>query len=131
MGMYTELIFGARLKKDTPNEVISTLQYMINPTGDKPLDFQLPDGRYEHLFTMSSYYFGVQKSVREMWYDSISKSYHISTRSNTKNYGNEIETFLEWIKPYIDCGSGLKDMYAVVMYEEDETPSIYYLSKTY
>ena len=29
MGMYTELIFGASLKTDTPKEVIDTLRYMV------------------------------------------------------------------------------------------------------
>ena len=50
MGMYTELIFGAKLKKDTPNEVIEALKYMLGEIKTKPINFPLPDGRCEWLF---------------------------------------------------------------------------------
>ena len=63
-----------------------------------------------------------------MYKDNITDSYVLSTRSSIKNYANEIETFLDWIKPYIESGSGYRDMYAIVTYEEDETPKIYYLN---
>lgn len=125
--MYTELIFGASLKEDTPNNVINALKYMIGDIADKPLNFPLPNGRCEWLFRGGSYYFGVNNSVSKMWYDDISKGWHISTRSNIKNYENEIETFLEWIKPYIESGSGQREFYAIVTYEEQSAPTIYYL----
>lgn len=60
-----------------------------------------------------------------MWHDEISKCYHISTRSNIKNYENEIELFLDWIKPYIEYGSGVRNLYAIVTYEGG-TPILYY-----
>lgn len=125
--MYTELIFGADLKKDTPENVIEALKYMIGDTEEKPKDFPLPDGRCEGLFRGSSYYFGVNSPVSKMWKDDISGNWALSTRSNIKNYGGEIETFLEWIKPHIDGGSGCRDMYAIVTYEVAEAPNIYYL----
>ncbi|AGO48479.1 hypothetical protein Phi18:1_gp32 [Cellulophaga phage phi18:1] len=128
MGMYTELIFGAELKQDTPENVIESLKYMMGDVEEKPENFPLPDGRCEWLFKGSSYYFGINQAVSSMWFDNISKSWSISTRSNIKNYGDEIESFLEWIKPYIDSGSGCRDMYAIVTYEESDTPDIYYLS---
>lgn len=127
MGMYTELIFGAELKKDTPNEVIEALKYMLGENRDKPTSFPLPNGRCEWLFCGESYYFGVNKAVNKMWLDDIDKQYRISTRSNLKNYDNEIETFLEWIKPYIESGSGNRDMYAIVIREKQDEPTIYYL----
>lgn len=127
MGMYTELIFGAELKKETPNEVIEALKYMIGDIEDKPINFPLPDGRCEWLFQEGSYYFAIHNPVNRMWLDGISGQYHISTRSNLKNYDNEIETFLEWIKPYVAGGSGAREMYAITIYEEQEEPTIYYL----
>jgi hypothetical protein len=127
MGMYTELIFGAELKKDTPENVIEALKYMIGDTEEKPKDFPLPDGRCERLFRGSSYYFGVNSPVSKMWKDDICGNWVLSTRSNIKNYAGEIETFLGWIKPYIYDGSGYRDMYAIVTYEEAEEPNIYYL----
>ena len=125
--MYTELIFGAELKSDTPIEIIESLKYMLGELENKPKDFPTCNNRFEHLFGCSSYYFGVNKPITKMWYDLISKSYHISTRSNLKNYDSEIETFLEWIKPYIESGSGINELYAIVIYEDAEIHTLYYL----
>lgn len=127
MGMYTELIFGARLKENTPELVINSLKYMLGELELKPEGFPLPEGRCDWLFQGGSYYFGVINPVNKMWFDAISRSWHISTRSNIKNYQKEIQTFLEWIKPYIERGSGVKDLYAIVMYKEQTIPDLYYL----
>ena len=127
MGMYTELIFGAELKKETPPEVVDALKYMLGEIETKPDNFPLPDGRCEWLLCGGSYYFAVNNAVKKMWLDDIDGLWHISTRSNIKNYESEIETFLAWIKPYIGGGSGSREMYAIVIYEEAEEPQIYYL----
>lgn len=127
MGMYTELIFGASIKEDAPEEVIEALKYMIGKTDEKPENFPLPDGRCEDLFRGGSYYFAINDPATKMWLDHITKQWHISTRSNIKNYENEIETFLEWIKPHIDSGSGARDLYAITIYEEQDAPTLYYL----
>ena len=29
MGMYTEMIFGAKLKKDVPNSIIEIIQFLV------------------------------------------------------------------------------------------------------
>jgi hypothetical protein len=126
MGMYTELVFGARLKQETPEQVINALKYIIGDLEDTPEDFPLPEGRCEYVLKGRSYYFGVSSSVSKMWFDEIAESWIISSRSSIKNYKNEIETFLEWIKPYIERGSGERDMYAIVIYEEASEPTIYY-----
>lgn len=129
MGMYTELIFGASLRKDTPEEVIHVLQFLI---GDRTAPVELPNhpffgtARYGHIFSSSSYYFGVSRSLGKMWTDEISNEWVISTRSNLKNYDGEVELFLDWIKPYISKGSGSREFYAISCYEQDE-PNIYYL----
>lgn len=126
MGMYTEIIFGAELKRETPESVITALKYMLGEIEEKPKDFPLPEGRCNWLFQCASYYFGVSKPVNSMWFDDISNTWIISARSNIKNYENEIQTFLKWIKPYISSGSGAREMYAIVTYEES-LPEIYYL----
>ena len=124
--MYTELIFGAELKKETPQKVIDALRYMTGEI-DESENFPFPKGRCEWLFQGSSYYFGVSRDVKQMWFDEIINTWVISVRSNIKNYEGEIEIFLEWIKPWIDKGSGARDMYAITMYEEAHVPEIYYL----
>ena len=128
MGMYTELIFGAELKKETPSSVIEALKYMLGDREDKPEDFPLSDGRCEWLFQGASYYFGISSPVNRFTFDSMCGTWQLSTRSNIKNYGGEIEEFLAWIKPHIESGSGIKDMYALAIYEESEEPTLYYLN---
>lgn len=130
MGVYTELIFGASLKKDTPTEVINTLKYIVGEIKEKPENFPLSEGRCEWLLTGGSYYFGVSEPVTKLWQD-IQDDWRLSARCSIKNYGGEIEEFLEWIKPYIDGGSGSRDIYAYTIYEEDREPTIYYLTDGY
>jgi hypothetical protein len=127
MGMYTELIFGARLKTYTPENVINALKYMIGETKERPIDFPFSTERADYLLRSGSYYFGVNQPVSSLRRDNPSGLWVLSTRSNIKNYDNDIETFLEWVKPYIESGSGSKDMYAIVIYEEQSEPTIYYL----
>ena len=122
--MYTELIFGAELKQDTPIEVINTLKYMVGEI-EEPINLLYKEDR--NPLMSGSYYFGVNKAVTKMFYDDISEAWVLSSRANIKNYNSEIEKFLEWIKPFIESGSGLREMYAIVIYEEEETPTIYYL----
>jgi hypothetical protein len=125
MGMYTELIFGAELKKETPQGVIDTLRYMLGDI-DKPKKLEFNPELSP--FCVASYYFAVCNPVQKMWIDRIDSQWHISTRSNIKNYNGEIEAFLDWIKPWILGGSGNRDMYAIVIYEDEEEPTIYYLT---
>jgi hypothetical protein len=126
MGAYTELIFGATLKRDTPIEIIETLKYMLGGTGLLPKN-TIPEDLCSYLFRHGSYYFAINEPVCKMWLDDIDKRWHISTRSNIKNYNNEIETFLEWIEPYIVYGSGSRDLHAIAIYQEDKEPKLYYL----
>lgn len=129
MGMYTELIFGASIKKDAPKEVINTLHYLVN--GKKlyeevEIEKSVTDGR-NVLNGGGSYYFGVCGGVAKMWFDNIRSEWIVSSRTNIKNYESEIQTFLEWIKPFIDSGSGDREMYAITIYEEQSEPTVYYL----
>ena len=119
--MYTELIFGASLKEDTPQEVIQTIQDMI--------DGQPTKKSFQHLFNTSSYYFGINEPLVKFWKDDIRNCWILSSRSNVKNYDGEIEAFLEWIKPYIEKGSGEREFYAIATYEESREPVIYYLEE--
>ena len=129
--MYTELILGCELKKETPKEVIEVLQLMVNGDFDELKSLhEMPDGYDEewfYIFRCGSYYFAINEPVCNIRFDRISEAYVLSTRSNLKNYGNEIEGFLEWLLPYIDSGSGAREMYAIVIYEEALEPTIYYL----
>lgn len=68
MGMYTELIFGASIKKDAPKEVINTLYYLVNSKklwSDVSLEESVTKGR-NVLNGGGSYYFGVTDGVAKM-----------------------------------------------------------------
>jgi hypothetical protein len=122
MGMYTELIFGACLKPETPNEVIENIKYLIgeNENDNPNFLFKTKSGR---RFWGSSYYF-LPLVVNKMYFDKIHNGWIVSIRCSLKNYENEIEDFLTWIKPYIESASGARNMY-----EEAEEPTIYYLNE--
>ena len=134
MGMWTELILGAKLKKKTPKYVIDTLRYLVGDLPRKPKKYPATfkinnpfSTDYDQMFTYSHWYFAIDKPFAELWIDPVDGCYKINTRSNLKNYDNQIEIFLKWLKPYIAKGSGARDMYAIVTYEEDSEPTIYYL----
>ena len=156
MGMYTEFIFGCSLKKETPKVCIDALDYVINgaekkPKYENPLTYAekkfnlnyierttpieelrafIDLYNLERLLLSCSYYFDAPP-VKKFYFDDIDKCYHISTRSDLKNYTNQIDTFIDYIRPYIDGGSGTRDVFAYVMYEEQAFPTIYALDGTY
>lgn len=143
MGMYTEFIFGAELSKDTPKICIDALDYSINNRKDpssiafrqedmiartssqEDIDDFIDKYDFGRLFHSCSYYFGAANPMSNFHYDSISESYHISTRADLKNYSGSIEKFIEYITPYIKGGSGPIDVFAYVQYEESDYPTIY------
>lgn len=122
--MYTELIFGAMLKTDTPKEVIDTLRYMV---GNIEQPEKLAFNSNRNPLRGGSHYFGLISGATKMYYNDIAECWVLSSRANIKNYDRDIETFLEWIKPFIDKGSGNRDMYAITIYEEQSDPTVYYL----
>lgn len=131
MGMYTEIIFGANVVSTIPPIDKQALDYLF--TDDTQVPLSLPNhpffecDRWKWLTTCSSYYFAVRNTHRSIVWDEISNTWNLSFRANLKNYNQEIEKFLDWIKPYIEKGSGTRDFYAIVCYEEQAEPTIYYL----
>lgn len=107
MGMYTEIVLGVALKRNTPKEVIDILNYMIDGEPDESrliLDDHplFKTDRWHFMLCCNSAYFGgysnsILKEPRHS-YDI----YHLSIRSNLKNYDSEIELFLNWLNPYIE-----------------------------
>lgn len=158
MGMYTEFILGCSLSKNTPKVCIDALDYSINgkekkPKYDNPKDWiekdyndnyierTTPENEiisfineydFNRLFHCSSYYFGAANPTCKFIYDKCSESYMISTRADLKNYSDQIEKFLEYLKPYVESGSGYPhEIYAYVQYEEDPFPVIYAMDGIY
>ena len=124
--MYTELIFGAALEKDTPKNIIDNFIWFIEHKNEP---MEIIEEIENMLYRGTSSYFAIHNPVNKILFDTFYGRYAVSIRMNIKNYGGEIETFLDYIKPYIHQGSGNRDMYAIVMYEEEDTPTIYYLGE--
>jgi len=133
MGYYTELIFGTSFKKDVPEIIIAIVKAMIEGKAEEIKEipnhpFFAIEG-WEYVLTCSSYDFGVNEAVGRIWFDKIDKSYHVSTRSSVKDYDGEIEAFLDWIKPYLQSGSGEREIYAIVIEEGLSYPRLYTLKE--
>ena len=139
MGTYTEIIFGARLKSSTPKNIIDTLRFVANgPKQDiheeDPVvvyDKELIE-KYNLYDVMrsASYYFGVCEPVSKMWFDKTAGEWVLSFRSNCKNYNDQLEEFVKWIKPYIRSGTGDGEIYAIITVEES-TPVMYGMYANY
>lgn len=129
MGMYTELIFGATLKEKTPIYVTQALDCIINDNVDVKLSDEAKQFINEYslskLIWCTSYYFGAHTNKPSCVFDKIANRWCISFRANCKNYQNEIEKFIEFIKPYVEYGSGTTNIFAIVQYEEDDYPTLY------
>ncbi len=129
MGMYTELVFACELKKDTPKEVIDILEYMVgNPRKDPiiPAHELFSTSRWEWMFKSNSYYFDgdTHSTLR---FDDMSKAYVLTVRCNLKNYDNEIEKFIDWIKPYVDKIDDYLEFKGYYRYEENDKPTLIYI----
>lgn len=127
--MYTELIFGATLKENTPTYVTQALDSVINDRTNIDLPDEVKQFSDEYslskLIWCSSYYFGAHSNKPSFTFDKIANRWSISFRANCKNYQNEIEKFIEFIKPYVEYGSGPTNIFAIVQYEEDDYPTLY------
>ena len=124
MGMYTEIIFGARLVEPLPEEILGVLQALVKgqPCPGSPEAF--PSWI---MHGSDSYYFA--GSVKpQLVRDEIS-GWTLHFRANLKNYRGEIEAFLSWIRPYIGQGAGDRDLVALVMYESAAVPTMYFLGE--
>ena len=136
MGMYTELIFGATLKEKTPTYVTQALDCVINDNvddnalSDEAKQF-IDEYSLSKLIWCTSYYFGGHTSKPSCVFDKIANRWCISFRANCKNYKGEIEKFVEFIKPYVEYGSGLTNIFAIVQYEEDDYPTLYGIEGKY
>lgn len=126
MCMYTELHFNSEIKPE--DKVIKILQYMLGETEEVPELSRHPlfsTSRWRIMLRCDSYYFDADTSstLRYDWQGD----WYLCIRCNLKNYGNEIEHFLNWIMPYCEKEEG--DFLGFYRYEETETPTLIYMKK--
>ncbi len=129
MGMYTSLVISARLKPDTPSGIIKTIKTLLD--GDLDTEFttitSIIDGAHRNPLCGASAYF--PESFGELRSTRFPNGHTLSVVSNIKNYHSEIEGIIEWLRPHIASGHGQSEWWAIMTYEEDERPTIYYLSE--
>ncbi|HMP91126.1 MAG TPA: hypothetical protein PJ991_13060 [Kiritimatiellia bacterium] len=118
MGMYTELVLKCEVRDNIEDNVRAVLEFLFN---DGPEPKETPDheffscDRWQMIGRCSSYYhvpFALSKYSEG----------HIFSRSDLKNYDNEIEKFISWIRPYLDLGRG-SSVIGWSWCEEDESPT--------
>lgn len=122
MGYYTEFRFRAKLKDNTPPEIIYTLDQIINNYSDywetlsgheMPVMMAVrdrPDLPIEHPFGKCTRWFMLfhsnncdPENIKGSTFDI--KSLELSIHSEFKNYEDEIEMFIDWLTPFVDLTS--------------------------
>ena len=130
MGMYTEFVFGAMLHERTPKNVLRILENLCEGEGDYN-DLILPNheffacDRWRWIATMSSYYFGAPSHSTIV--EDSQGGHRISIRANLKDYDNEIDKFVDWIKQYVEQGAGNRGLLGYQIYEGNTAPKMYWL----
>ena len=130
MGMYTDFCFDVNIKKDVPDDVVAMLNQMRDFDHIDLFDKVVPDHQYfkcdrwVQIGHCSSAYFPAEpRFIFEK--KSYSDDYVLNLRCNLKNYDEEIEHFINWIKPYVDAYPG--EFLGFYRYEEAECPTLVYM----
>lgn len=124
MGMYTELFLSCRVRRNT--EAIPILKYLANKEltpGVLPKHDVFSCPRWEMLGRCSSYYF-LPKAYTTLDYDDIGKYWMFVSLSSLKNYNNEIQIFIDWLRPFLEVDQD--EMFGYYRYEENKEPTILY-----
>ena len=135
MGTFTGLYISCAFKKDLPEKVIEVLQYLFDEKGDdstsEPKElpehefFTLPN--WQLIGGCSSYYH-TPMATSYLWFDAENSGrYYLTSRSDLKDYDNEIEAFMEWIMPYIRED----DQFIGFVKAENSEPSLIYYGKDF
>ena len=140
MGMYTEFHFNAEIKGDCMQEVLDMLTFLVSgepKSHEKALDDYrerisaqphefFETGRWPFMLKCDSYYFAADtySTFRKDWQGD----YYLCIRCNVKNYDNEIEKFIDWVKPYIAGNSD--DFLGFYRYESNRKPTLVFKNET-
>lgn len=124
MGMYTQLVMGVTLSKNTPEYVIDILKYMLD-LDEMELKVELPDHplfkteRWRAMLVSGSAYFDGHTDSSLIMNECYGE-YSLNVRTNLKNYDSEIELFLHFIEPWLYSEGFL----GYIHYEEDDCPKL-------
>ena len=132
MGSYTELNISVNLELDDNTRKV--LEFMV---GDREeMDFTIPShplfesnaGRWKGMLYCDSFYFshtaGSSLVNRLSWREPDSTERVLNVRCDLKNYDDEINKFLDWIRPY----SITRGFIGYTRFEEAEDPTLIYFN---
>lgn len=128
MGMYTELVINCRIPADQ-TDAAHALANWGQVKLDHPL-FQAP--RWDHIGSMIGQCFATKLSwlkLEKHDYDWDDGEYSLAIRCSFKNYGGEVELFIDWLQSIGAEGSGDRGFIGYWMYEEDDEPTLIYLER--
>ena len=136
--MYTEFNIGIAFKKNTPDNIIKILEYLLcgGRVGYEQKEYIFDVVMKEHELTEHEFFKCDNWEIvltgsngcfdwitdSRMEFDEILKKYCLNVRSNLKNYDHEIEKFMNLISPYIYTEGFLGYM----RYEECDDPTLIY-----
>jgi hypothetical protein len=128
MGMYTEFFFRAQLRKDAPAKLIDWLDELANGHDAEVTPYD--DHEFFKCERWESALYGggaVYQISRALQFTrGTDRSYEppeLIVHASLKNYGSEIEAFVDWITPFVDALEG--DFLGYSLYE-DSRPDGYY-----
>jgi len=105
MGMYTEFIINAKLKENTPIEIIECIDNMVNFKKNKTFTYESNP---------------IKNYCKNEMIDRSFKDLHLKAHGSIKNYHNDIERFVDFIKPHIEKGFLKNGAFSKSRYEEFE-----------
>lgn len=136
MGMYTKVNLIIKIKKDVPLNVKQIIESMFECCDLEDMvarGIELPNHKFfkderRVWFPMSSgsYYFtGTTNS--NLYYRDVDDKMVLHIDTDFKNYDDEIELFLDWIRPYIDASE--YSFLGYSLFESDANPTLYFYTK--
>ncbi len=121
MGMYTEILIKSVVKEGVAEEV---LNYLFNNSGKEPS--VLPDHKFFTLPRWRAVGSG-RSHFHIPWSNSLFEGDYLFSRSDLKNYNEEIENFFDWFQgvSFEEVG----DCIGYSWYEEAEAPTLIYKTR--
>ena len=124
MGMYTRLYLSCNLKKADDTDM-TILACMVDGTANRDM---IPPSKQHKLFETERW--AVMLGCESAYFDHVANSRVVNdgfdkilvVDCDFKNYGGEIEAFLDWVKPL----STTKGFVGFYQYEEAEKPTLIY-----
>lgn len=119
MGMYTEFYFRANIKDGPVADWLHTRINFVQAGGFRCDDHPFFDSdRWEGVFWGGGAVYQESRGPQFFPRDTAICNYHnkLVLSSSLKNYGSEIEQFVDWIDPHLDMSDG--DFLGYSLYED-------------